>query len=1011
MMGLMSGKQQNKTVVAISIFAIAVSLVVMVGWVCNITVLKQVVPGFVPMVFNTALCFILFGAALLVTQYSKTSFGRAVFLSLSLAGTLIGLLTLLEFLFGFNAGIDQLFVKDNQQISADHLYSGRMAYNAAICFTLLGAGFLLLALRKRLSDLIAQALFLVVCILTAIALIGYLYGVSLFNTLLYVSSMAPHTAILFFLLAVGASLLNPQLGMASLFTGKQIGNKMARRLFGLIVVTAVVFGTVRLQTQHYGFFTNEIDVSLLVVCFLLVSLAIIWSTANWLNAIELKRAQAEEQVKLMNAELEKRVDERTREVHESEEKYHSLIEQASDAIYVLDTNMNFTDVNASMCTMMGYSREELLSMNVEDIIDPEELKTDPLLNAAENPHINIFRERTFMRKDRSVFTAEINVKLFPGKMVMVMARDISERKRIEAERREAELKFRTLAEKSLVGVYISQNERFSYVNPKFAEIFGYEPGELIDTEHSAIEIIISEEYLPIARANIMARHRGEIEIAHYEVKGKKKDGTDNWVEFYGNRVVIGGEPAIIGTMLDITERREAENMVLKEKMLSDTIINSLPGIFYLITDQGKQVRWNINFETLTGYTSAEIEYLTPYDLIAPEDHTKVHDAIEQVFEEGYAAVEASVRAKNGTKTPLLLTGTPILYEGQRCLLGMGIDISSRVKAEEELRASEQKYKFLFESNPLPLWMIARNDLSIIAVNEAAAKLYGYERDELLGKSVRMLRPADDQERNLAGSPLTSFSQSHEIGIIRHLKKDGSPMYVHIIAHDIVFEGREVRLSFTNDVTERLRAEESLQKSQANLQTILETTDIAYALFDTDLKVLEFNQKAIEFVQSQYRHTPQKGDRLADYFPPARFPQFLNFAKEVLQGRHISYEVDYPRRDGSAFWFDVRLSPIMSDSKEILGMLMALYDITERKNTEQDLKSAYQRIQNHVESIKDMAWKQSHLVRSPVANLKALADLLRSHPADTETLQHFQAELNRLDAIIHEMAREASGHVM
>ncbi|HVW16291.1 MAG TPA: PAS domain S-box protein [Mucilaginibacter sp.] len=1007
----MPGKQQNKTVVAISIFAITISLVVMVGWICNVTVLKQIVPGFVSMVFNTALCFILFGTALLVTQYDKARFGRVAYLSLSIAGTFVGLLTLLEFLVGFNVGIDQLFIRDNQQVSADHLYSGRMAYNAAICFTLLGVGFLLLAMRKRLADLVAQGLFLIVSILTAIALIGYLYGVSLFNTLLYVSSMATHTAILFFILAVGASLLNPKLGMASLFTGKQIGNKMARRLFGLIVLTALVFGTVRLQTQHYGLFTNEIGVSLLVVCFLLVSLAIIWTTAIWLNAIDLKRTRAEDEVKLMNAELEKRVEERTREVYESEEKYRSLIGQASDAIYVLDRRLNFTDVNDSMCNMMGYSRDELLEMNVEEIIDPEELKTDPLVNAAENPNLNIFRERSFMRKDRSVFTAEINVKLFPGKMVMVMARDVSERKRIEAERREAELKFRTLAEKSLVGVYISQNERFSYVNPRFAEIFGYEPSELIDTEQSTIEIIISEEYLHIARANIMARVRGEIEIAHYEVKGKKKDGTANWVEFYGNRVLIGGEPAIIGTMLDITERREAENMILKEKMLSDTIINSLPGIFYLITDQGKQMRWNANFEALTGYSSEEIEHLTPYDIIAAGDHQKIKEAIEKVFVEGYAMVEAYVRAKNGVKTPMILTGTPILYEGQRCLLGTGIDISWRIKAEEELRASEQKYKFLFDSNPLPLWMIAREDLSIIAVNEAAAGLYGYERDELLGKSVRMLRPADDQARDLAGMPLAPLNQSQDIGIIRHLKKDGTPMYVHVIAHDIIFEGREVRLSFTNDVTERLRAEESLQQSEANLQTILETTDTAYALFDTDLKVLEFNQKAIEFVQSQYRHIPRQGDRLTDYFPPERFPQFVNFTKDVLKGSHIHYEIDYPQRDGSVFWFDVRLSPIMSDNKEILGMLMALYDITERKNAEQDLKTAYQRIQNHIESIQDMAWKQSHLVRSPVANLKALAELLKLHPADAETLQHFQAELNRLDAIIHEMAREASGHVM
>jgi PAS domain-containing protein len=63
-----------------------------------------------------------------------------------------------------------------------------------------------------------------------------------------------------------------------------------------------------------------------------------------------------------------------------------------------------------------------------------------------------------------------------------------------------------------------------------------------------------------------------------------------------------------------------------------------------------------------------------------------------------------------------------------CLLGTGFDISSRIKAEEELRSSEQKYKLIFDSNPLPLWMITKDDMAIIAVNDAAAKLYGYTKE-------------------------------------------------------------------------------------------------------------------------------------------------------------------------------------------------------------------------------------------------------------------------------------------
>ena len=106
------------------------------------------------------------------------------------------------------------------------------------------------------------------------------------------------------------------------------------------------------------------------------------------------------------------------------------------------------------------------------------------------------------------------------------------------------------------------------------------------------------------------------------------------------------------------------------------------------------------------------------------------------------------------------------------------------------------------------------------------------------------------------------------------------------------------------------------------------------------------------------------------------------------------------------WYDVRLFPIINERKEILGMMMALYDITERKNAEQDLKNAYERIHSHINSIKDMAWKQSHLIRGPLANLKGLVAMLKDDPSDARLFNHIKNELERMDDIIIEMAEEA-----
>ena len=441
--------------------------------------------------------------------------------------------------------------------------------------------------------------------------------------------------------------------------------------------------------------------------------------------------------------------------------YQAMIDQSFDAIYVIDYNGNFIDANSRLCKMTGYTRDELLKLNVAGIIDPEQLKTDPFIPYDTKYDEGIIKERRLVRKNGEVFDVEINAKKLSENRLLVIAEDITRRKQLEIELHKAELKFRTLAETSSAGVYVVQKEKLIYINPRFAEIFGYETYELTNMPTSFIDVIISEEYRVLVRKNIRARYRGDIEFARYEVTGIKKDGTRNHVEFSGSRAVIDGEPTIIGTMIDVT------------------------------------ARW--------------------------------------------------------------------------------------------------------------------------------------------------------------------------------------------------------------------RAEEVLKRSEANLQTILDTADIAYALFDKELKATAFNELASKFTLSQYGHVLEAGESLAHYFPADKVPQSANAINEVLNGNNVSYEINFPQPDGSELWYFVRLFPIANEHKEILGLMLALSNITDRKEAEENLHSAYKKIQKHLDSIKDMAWKQSHLIRSPIANLKGLVGLLQENPSDKEVLKNIVSELERLDKIIIEMAEDASGH--
>jgi two-component system sensor histidine kinase UhpB len=140
--------------------------------------------------------------------------------------------------------------------------------------------------------------------------------------------------------------------------------------------------------------------------------------------------------------------------------------------------------------------------------------------------------------------------------------------------------------------------------------------------------------------------------------------------------------------------------------------------------------------------------------------------------------------------------------------------AARKQAIETLRLSERKYKLLFEGNPLPMWMVSRTTLTIIDVNEAAINHYGYSREEFLAISSQGL--------NLSGYEAEGLQQS---GVRHHKKKNGDPVIVEVIAHDVLYENEPVTLVLANDITDRLKAEAEIECQRTLQQKLVTETSI------------------------------------------------------------------------------------------------------------------------------------------------------------------------------------------
>lgn len=133
-------------------------------------------------------------------------------------------------------------------------------------------------------------------------------------------------------------------------------------------------------------------------------------------------------------------------------------------------------------------------------------------------------------------------------------------------------------------------------------------------------------------------------------------------------------------------RQAAERTVHLEQRFSDAVIDSLPGVLYLYDREGRFLRWNKNFERLSGYGAEEIARMRPADFIAPADREAVAARIGDVFGAGSSQIEAGFLSKSGAVTPFFFTGVTVTVGEQPCLVGVGIDIAERVKAEQAVRA-------------------------------------------------------------------------------------------------------------------------------------------------------------------------------------------------------------------------------------------------------------------------------------------------------------------------------------
>jgi len=309
--------------------------------------------------------------------------------------------------------------------------------------------------------------------------------------------------------------------------------------------------------------------------------------------------------------------------------------------------------------------------------------------------------------------------------VVVVSRDVTERKRMEKELVAAEAKFRTLVEQAIVGICIVQDGNLAYVNPRMTELFGDTTDGMVG--RPVLDLVVEEDRLTAAR-NMAVHLRNRAAGASYELKMRRKDGKVIHVEIHGAQTEYAGRPAILGTLLDVTERKQAEAQIREQAALLDKAHDAI-----LVTDMEQRILyWNRGAERLYGWPALRALGQNANDLLFGGDTAVSLEALKKLIacEEWHGEVRQFTKQD---KEIVVESRWTLMRDDQgklKSILIINTDITEKKQLEQKFLRAQR-----LESIGALAGGIAHDLNNVLAPVLMAAELLRDELSSDMGKSM------------------------------------------------------------------------------------------------------------------------------------------------------------------------------------------------------------------------------------------------------------------------------------
>jgi PAS domain S-box-containing protein len=622
-------------------------------------------------------------------------------------------------------------------------------------------------------------------------------------------------------------------------------------------------------------------------------------------------------------------------LRESELKFFSIF-HLSPVAMVLSSfeDGQYHDVNNVFIMETGYSREEIVGKTSSElnIFSDNEERERIVYKVKQSGQIYGI-PCDFRLKNGEILPCLISINIISingTRFLLSTIQDVSEITKTREALRQSEERFKAIAEVSPVGMGVVDAAEgiFLYVNPAYEQYFGYDKDELLVKKAPDIY------WNPTDREKILATIRENNFVSNYEVKFRRKDGSSFWGMSSIRQINFTNKPALLGTFIDITKRKQVEDSLrISEQRLKSHIENSPLAVIewghdFVVT------KWSGEAERIFGFLKTEVIGLRidALNIIVEEDLPIVEKTMKRLT----SGKELQVVSENRNYTKLREIRNCIWYNSvlldeagkMSSVMSLVEDVTEVRKVEKLLKESEEKLWSVLNATQESIYMFDRNGIITMFNSTGMERLKVTSEDKLIGHHFSEFMPPSIAERRQekleevfnSGMPIEFEDE-----------RDGR-MFNH--NYFPVFKDGEVSsiVTYSTEITERKKAEDNLRESEDRFRTIAESLPVLISIYNIKDKVFSFVNESFEKTFGF-----NKGDlinrKLPEYFfNPEDVMDLGSLLKE--KGRAYNKEIRVKKADGTPFW-------IMSSIRQIMFMnessyLTASINITETKKAQEEL---------------------------------------------------------------------------